>query len=100
MFTVDPVIDTIQTAKKQAIKTFVKHEAIADSLVNWVDTESTIAKNLVKAGTETATTIGKELHKATQEAAKADYVKQATEYYTNFWKEAFKPVATSGKAHG
>ena len=95
MFTVDPVIDTIQTAKKQAIKTFVKHEAIADSLVNWVDTESTIAKDLVKATTTTATTIGKELHKAAEEAVKADYVKQATEYYTNFWKEAFKPATTS-----
>lgn len=98
MFTVDPVIDTVQTAKKQAIKTFIKHEAIADSLVNWVDTETTIAKDLVKAGTDTATTIGKEMHKAAQEAAKADYVKQATEYYTNFWKEAFKPVTTPVKA--
>lgn len=98
MFTVDPVIDTVQTAKKQAIKTLIKHEAIADSLVNWVDTETTIAKDLVKAGTDTATTIGKEMHKAAQEAAKADYVKQATEYYTNFWKEAFKPVTASVKA--
>jgi hypothetical protein len=93
--TAENVIDTIQTAKKQAIKTFIKHEAIADSLTNWVDTETTIAKDAVKVSTDTATTIGKEVVKAAQEAAKADYVKQATEYYTNFWKEAFKPATTA-----
>lgn len=93
--TAENVIDSIQTAKKQAIKTFIKHEAIADSLTKWVDTETTIAKDAVKVGTDTATTIGKELHKVAEEAVKADYVKQATEYYTNFWKEAFKPATTS-----
>jgi len=93
--TAETVIDTIQTAKKQAIKTFIKHEAIAESLTNWVDTETTIAKDAVKVSTDTATTIGKEVAKAAQEAAKADYITQATEYYTNFWKEAFKPATTA-----
>lgn len=93
--TSEAVIDTITTAKKQTIKTFVKHEAIADSLVNWVDTEATVAKDLVKASTDTATTIGKELGKVAQEAAKADYIKQGTEYFTNFWKEALKPAVAS-----
>ena len=90
--TYEAVLDTVQTAKKQAVKTFVKHEAIAESLTNWVDTETAIAKDVVKVSTETATTIGQELVKAAQDAAKADVVKTATDYYSNFWKEALKSV--------
>jgi hypothetical protein len=95
--TAETVIDTIQTAKKQAVKTFVKHEAIAESLSKWIDTETTIAKDAVKVGTDTATTIGKEVVKAAQEAAKADHFKEATEQFTSFWKDAFKPATVKAK---
>jgi hypothetical protein len=95
--TAETMIDTIQTAKKQAIKTFVKHDAIAESLTKWVETETTIAKDVVKVGTDTATTIGKEVVKAAQEAAKADHLKEATEYFSNFWKDAFKSATVKAK---
>mgnify|MGYP006269358397 CR=1 FL=1 len=90
--TYEAVLDTVQTAKKQAVKTFVRNEAIAETLTKWVETEATIAKDLAKLGTETATTIGQEMLKSAQDAAKADHVKTATDFYSNFWKEAFKSV--------
>jgi hypothetical protein len=95
--TAETVIDTIQTAKKQAVKTFVKHEAIAESLVNWIDTETSIAKDAVKVSTETATSIGKEVVKAAQDASKADYLKEAAEFYTSFWKSAFESTKNKAK---
>jgi hypothetical protein len=95
MFTADTVIDSIQTAKKQFVKTFVSNDVIAKQLNEFVDAQTSYTKDAVKVSTDTATTIGKEVVKAAQDAAKADYVKQATEYYTNFWKEAFKPVTTT-----
>ena len=96
--TAETVIDTIQTAKKQAVKTFVKNEAIAESLTSWIDTETSIAKDAVKVTTETATNIGKEVAKAAQDASKADYLKEATEFYTSFWKSAFEATkATKAK---
>lgn len=95
--TAETVIDTIQTAKKQAVKTFVKNEAIAESLTAWIDTETGIAKDAVKVSTETATNIGKEVVKAAQDAAKADYLKEATEFYTSFWKSAFETAKAKAK---
>ena len=86
----ETMIDGVQTAKKQAVKTFVKNETIAESLTSWIDTETGIAKDAVKVSTETATNIGKEVVKAAQDAAKADYLKEATEFYTSFWKSAFE----------
>jgi hypothetical protein len=91
MFVTDTIIDTIQTAKKTAITTFVKHEGIAKSLTEWVDAETTIAKDVVKVGTKTATTLGSELTKAAQEAAKVDYTKQFTTWAQD-WQKAFKPA--------
>ena len=94
MFTADTLIDTFTNAQKQAIK-FVQNEAVAKSLTEIVDAQAQTAKTAVKVGTDAFATVGKEVVKTATEAAKADYITQATEYYTNFWKEAFKPATTS-----
>lgn len=70
MFTLDTTIDAIQTAKKQAIKTFVQHEAIAKELNSFVDAQTEYTKSAVKAGTDVATKVGSELTKAAQENMK------------------------------
>lgn len=79
MFTVDTALDAIQTAQKEAVKTFVKHEAIAKSLNELVDVQSKFARDAVKTGTDVATKVGTELTKVGQEIAKFDYAKQITE---------------------
>jgi hypothetical protein len=99
MFTTDTLIDTIQTAKKEAVKTFVKNEAIANQLNAFVDAQAAYTKDAVKVGTETAAKVGEELIKATKEAAekmaKGEFVKKyadkaSQDFYSTFWNEAFK----------
>lgn len=87
MFTsTDNVIDAIHAAKKTAIATFVRNDAIAESLTNWVDVEATIAKDIVKTTTSTATTINAELTKVWQEAAKIDVTKQMQSWFGDLAK--------------
>ena len=116
MFTFDTIIDGVQTAKKQAVKTFVKHEEIATQLNNFVDAQTAYTKDAVKVTTETAAKIGEEVVKATRDAAdkmaNGEYVKKyadkvSQDFYQSFWKEAFKwyngqiynttPAAKAGK---
>ena len=85
MFTVDTVIDTVQTAKKEAVKTFVKNEDIAKSLTAYVDAETAFAKQTAKATTETAAGLFSETTKAVEKFAKFDYSELA-----NTWKTANK----------
>ena len=76
MFTVDTVIDAVQTAKKEAVKTlFAKNEVIAKSLNEFVDAQTAYTKAAVKTGTETATSLAKEMTKSLSEVAKFDYTK-------------------------
>jgi hypothetical protein len=90
--TYETVIDAVQTAKKTAIATFVKNEVVADSLTKWIDTETTVAKNAIKAGTETATVIGTEVTKAISEATKFDYAKG-----WNTWAQDLQKGSKSAK---
>ena len=75
MFTFDATIDAVQTGKKQFVNTFVTNQAIKDTLVEFVDAQTAYTKSAVKAGTDSATTIAKELTKTMSEAAKFDYTK-------------------------
>jgi hypothetical protein len=84
MFTFDYIIDGVQTAKKQAIKTFVNHEVFAKQLNSFVDAETAFAKDAAKATTATATTLTQEITKATRETAEK-LAKGET-----VWQEAFK----------
>ena len=75
MFTFDATIDAVQNGKKQFVNTFVTNQAIKDTLVEFVDAQTAYTKSAVKAGTDSATTIAKELTKTMSEAAKFDYTK-------------------------
>jgi len=88
--TADTVIDTVTTAQKQAIK-FIQNEAVAKSLTEIVDAQAETAKTAVKVSTDTFTTVGKEMVKAAQDAAKYDYSKHFAEAYES-WTKAFTPA--------
>jgi hypothetical protein len=75
MFTFDATIDAVQNGKKQFVNTFVTNQAIKDTLVEFVDAQTAYTKSALKAGTDSATTIAKELTKSISEAAKFDYTK-------------------------
>jgi hypothetical protein len=40
MFTADAIIDTVQTGKKQFVKTFVTNEAVAAAMNSFVDAQA------------------------------------------------------------
>jgi hypothetical protein len=75
MFTFDAMIDTVQTGKKQFVKTFVNNEKIADALNEFIDAQTTYTKQAVNVGTKTATTLGKEAMNHMETVAKFDYAK-------------------------
>jgi hypothetical protein len=89
MFTADTIIDSIQTAKKEAVKTFVKNEDIAKSLTAYVDAETALVKQTAKATTEAAATFASETTKAIENIAKFDYTK-FTENLTDSFKTTSK----------
>jgi hypothetical protein len=74
MFTADTIIDSIQVAKKEAVKTFVKNEDIAKSLIALVDAEAAFAKQTAKVTSEAAASFASETTKAVEKLAKFDYV--------------------------
>lgn len=80
MFTLDTTIDTVQGAKKEAIKTFVKNEEVAKTLNEFVDAQTAYTKEALKVtteiGTKLATKLASETVRVTQEAMKADHWKQ------------------------
>ena len=92
MFTTDAVIDTLTVAQKEAIK-FIKNEAVAKSLTELVEAGAVNTKAVVKVGTDTFATIGKEVVKATQEASKYDYSKHMTEALES-WTKFVTPSKT------
>lgn len=50
-------IDTIQTSKKMFVDTFVKHEVLAKSLNDFVDTQTDYTKKAFDASVETGTKV-------------------------------------------
>ena len=75
MFTTDAIIDTVQTGKKQFVKTFVTNEAVATAMNSFVDAQADYTKKAFKVGVDTFTTLSSEMIKANQEAMKFDYSK-------------------------
>lgn len=73
--TFNEVIDTVQNGKKTWVKTFVTNEQVAEALNGFVDAQTEYTKNAVKVGTETASVLVAEAHKAVKEAGKFDYTK-------------------------
>ena len=75
MFTYDAVIDTVQNGKKQFVNTFVTNETMKEAFNSFVDAQTQYTKAAVKANTEAAASVAKELTKSLSEAAKFDYTK-------------------------
>ena len=75
MFTFDASIDAFQNGKKQFVNTFVTNESVKETLNSFVDAQTAYTKSAVKAGTETATNLAKEITKSLGEVAKFDYTK-------------------------
>ena len=93
MFTLDTTIDTVQGAKKEAIKHFVKNEEVAKTLTEFVDAQTAYTKEAFKATTDVATKLTTKLAgeavKLGQEAMKADHWKQFN-VWTQDWTKATK----------
>lgn len=75
MFTLDPVIDTVQTGKKTFVNTFVQNETAKDAMIRFIDAQADYTKKAAKVGMDTATTLTQELVKSMQDAMKFDYAK-------------------------
>jgi hypothetical protein len=75
MFTVDTVVDAVQTGKKAWVKTFITNDHIADALNSFIDNQSEYTKKALKATVDAGTVVAQETVKAIQDTAKFDYVK-------------------------
>lgn len=74
-------VDSIQTAKKIAVDTFVKHEELAKSLNEFVDAQTAYTKQAINAGIKT----GSEMFDAiTDKTFYTDTVKAAQEAVDKF----------------
>lgn len=85
MFTLDPTIDLIQNGKKTFVSTvFANHSTIADALNGFVDAQTEYTKKAVKAGTDSATKIGSEVVKMTEDALKFNPAKAFEDFNKSF----------------
>ena len=75
MFTVDAIIDSVQTGKKTWVNTFVSNETVKDAMINFIEAQADYTKKAAKVGTDAVTTIASETVKVVKEAGKFDYVK-------------------------
>ncbi|CAB4133469.1 hypothetical protein UFOVP257_208 [uncultured Caudovirales phage] len=75
MFTVDSVIDQIQSSKKEFVKNLVTNTQVAEALTSYVDVQTEFAKQAVKSATAVSTVVGDELVRAAKEVGKVDYSK-------------------------
>ena len=75
MFTPDTVIDSIQSTKKQMVKSFVSNPTVVDALNQFVETQTEYTKTIVKAGSDAWTTVTQETSRIMTESTKFDYVK-------------------------
>lgn len=75
MFTVDTIIDTVQTSKKTVVNTLVTNEVVKDTLIKFIDAQTDYTKKAMKTGMDTMTSLTTEAVKAGQNAMKFDYTK-------------------------
>jgi hypothetical protein len=95
MFDTDEFIDTVQSAKKTMVKTFVQNETIAKSMNAFVDAQTAYTKDAVKATASAMGVISSEMAKSVEEVSAGKHFKKMQEQvsndlYSTFWKEAFK----------
>lgn len=75
MFTFDPVIDAVQSSKKNLVSTFVTNDKVAKALNEFVDAQTAYTKQAAKATTDMVTNVTSESLKAFKDATKFDYAK-------------------------
>ena len=78
------VIETVQTAQKTFVNTFVTNEEIAKPMVKLIDSQCDAAKLTAKAVLDITTTLASATTEKVQEAMKFDFTKYA---------DAFRPAA-------
>lgn len=82
MFSADFYIDSVQTAKKTFVNTFVPSETVKTALNSFVDAQSAYTKEAVKSFTKVNTTLASEAVKTFTEATKMDLSKfDATKFF-------------------
>lgn len=86
MFFSDAIIDSVQNAKKNVVNSFVTNDSIKESMLKFVDTQTSYTKEAVKNFSGISTTLSLQLF---SEASKA-----VTEMTKFDW---FKPVTASKK---
>jgi hypothetical protein len=75
MFTPEDFINSVVKSKKQFVSTFVKNEAAAKAMNEFVDTQATYTKEAVKAFTKVGTTLVSETVTASQKFVNQDFSK-------------------------
>jgi len=88
MFTLDSTVDAIQTGKKTFVKTFVQNEQIAQTMNEYVDTQTEYTKKALKATSDMFSNIASESVKVMQEASKFDLTKINETFSNTFDKKA------------
>lgn len=61
---INTFIDTVQSAKSQALKTFVTNEPVRKSLQSLIDAQTTFAKQVAKSASELTNVAAETLSKA------------------------------------
>lgn len=75
MFTADAFIDTVQTAKKTFVNTFITNETHKEAMIKFIEAQADYTKKAAKVGMDTFTSLASETVKQVQEASKFDYSK-------------------------
>jgi hypothetical protein len=75
MFITDTLIDSIQSGKKQFVKTFINNEKVAQSLNAFIDSQTQCTKTALQEYTTASTAIIQETVKVMQDQTKFDYTK-------------------------
>ena len=78
---IDTTVDTIQASKKMFVDTFVKHEALAKSLNEFVDAQTDYTKQAIDASVKAGTNVYNTL---SDKAFYTDALKAAQEAATQF----------------
>lgn len=84
MFTVDAIIDAVQTSNKTIVNTFVTNEATKEAMIKFIDTQTDYTKKAAKVSTDTVAKVTNEAVKQVQEAAKFDWVQATQDMFAVF----------------
>ena len=82
------VIETVQTAQKTFVNTFVTNKEIAEPMVRMIDSQCETVKLTGKAILDITTTLASTTTEKVQEAMKFDFTKYA---------DTFKPATAAAK---